>query len=327
MRFSLHTLLPLLLHYLAHPVGTAAAEDARPTDMRSMRYILPRKTPPSPLNVILKNSYDSNRSNYQMLDANEEETGISIMAKMFSDPSWTMTTFSSQRATVLTIITSQGSIIVKIPYARIQKSASEVTGALYDEEYEKLIYEPLFGKNGKLYQLLLGWKEKTGWWPDAIRIIISYATRQNPPRDRPAYEEVNDQIDNDLHNLWAFVIDFNAGPKRVLSNSETFPPARQQIMMSDERSENTLSSRDPTPERGYLQESHKKAKHGYAITWDRAAGEYAIWIGHMSVKEPYEGKGDPLVLKTEKDKRGWYPSDVVPVGDEKPGAGCKFTDC
>lgn len=265
-----------------------------------------------------------------MLEDGKETDEIAIKSARFDekDP-WSISCYNSQTATVITILTSQGGIIVKIPAT---KMANVVTSQakLKPDKYRELIFDPLLGQNGKLPQLLRKWQDDSGgWWPDALRLIVSTpgsSAKVQIPKNKAAVYE----LEKDLPRLWAFPINPEPGM------AETLQPKAQNILDDQRTSLTTFQSRIyfksgwENHQVEYSKHKRDPGQNGYAIQWQKTeiAGEYRIWIGDKSRDKPFappdEDYSDGDVLFRLDNERGWYPASVQALGAEPPGEGCYY---
>lgn len=317
MQLFLYILLGL--GCLACLASTSPTRESEYSIVNSTHYPAVRRNPLpqnsySPLYHILAESRDVE----EMLENGEEKDRISIISAKFDDKEpWQITCYNSQVATIITLVTSQGGIVVKIPSVRLKESSGP-SESVKAHEYDLKIHQPVFGRNGLLTRRLLEWQQNSGgWWPDAIQIVVSTSGLQRQIL-HPRWAGVVNQIEKDLRYLWSFE-----------SNPQT--AVRAQNILSGQRMVRTTLQSLINVKPGWDNRAGDAGRFGYAIEWKKTAisGEYQIWIGPESRNEPFtpdqnDGDGDLLVRLS--NGRGWYPTTVQPLGAEPPGQGCRLKD-
>lgn len=314
MRLFLYILL--VLDHLACGVSSSAVgSDYAITNLT--RHSLTRRDPDSRIFNILEESRDAQ----EMLENGEETNKIAIVSAKFDDEAWSLSCYNSQIATVISLVTSHGAIIVKIPAWKLASSTNS-HAVLKPSEYERLIFDPLFGSNGLLLRHLRQWqKDSGGWWPDALRLVVSTPRTSHVPTIPRMAGAVN-QLRDDLRALWSFQVNPATGNPQE-------PKVKIENILDAQRMEQPMFLSKINVEPGWEKHTNGVDAYGHAITWKKSTGQYQIWDGHSSKTKPFappQDVDDDDRLVESENGRGWYPITVTPLGDEVPGMGCRYKD-
>ncbi|KAJ5579478.1 uncharacterized protein N7459_005463 [Penicillium hispanicum] len=327
MRFlSLKTILPYLViisipGIWAFPTGNVTLIDTEPSTDIDPHSLQPRAM--SRLGQILARSYNAGK----MVNSNADQNNqIRYYAGKFETTPWEISWWNPLKDLIISFATAKGAGFVMIPQILLHDCFGESGRGVFDKEiYRRTIYEPVFGSNGYLPELIKTWtrngkQDPRDWWfPDGLLFVISSQHTSKSIggnyKDIAMYAIAVNRIRDDLLTLWT------TDPQgRPLDNILGDPDRFDWSTLSYSPVTNTPFSSRP-----------RKPQLGVAITWDPSTPKYEIWLGAEDTARPVF-TDSPAVTGFAFQQWGYYPYPTYPLSMPEgkagptypgPGGGCK----
>lgn len=229
-----------------------------------------------------------------------EEDGIDLVRGDFADgQDFSLGIYNSQKHTVFGLATVKGAFLLRIAREKLRDCYDGNT--FNPRKYHALIWERLFGHNGKIMTLAEEWRVKTGhalnkpWFPSAFRMLLSAPGATT--HDRPTFYQAVDQTFEDIERYFLKVNSQNrVGIPSILDCDRV-----TESLLSQDVSQST--TRTPGPVLGFR--------------WKQKDLKLEAWMGRESDMAP-EVEDDLL----PQSGVGYFPLGFRPLEPESGAGGC-----